>query len=864
MRAKHIWVCLLGLAVAAAMAAAGPQKNAGANASGSSSGGTTAGTSTGAPQGATTGAAAGSTASAPSHGEAARDSNSEAAEESSDEAKLPVRRVVLYKSGVGYFEHLGRVRGDQTVRIDFTSGQLNDVLQSLTILDLNGGRIAGVNYNSEAPLSQRLGTLRLPLEEKTDLAEFYGALRGARLEIRSGTTTITGRLLSMERKTRVSGGTTLEVDLATLVSDTGEVHSVEITPAVSVRLAEHEVNEEVGRYLSLLGSVRQQDLRRMNISTAGSGDRQLYVSYVSEVPIWKTTYRVVLPSKAGEEPLLQGWAIVDNTVGEDWNDVELSLVAGAPQSFIQQLSQPYYARRPVVPLPQSMQLTPQTHESAMMGGAAGLSGLVTDQAGAIVANAQVALVNNATQETQSVRTDGQGRYQFDTVSAGDYNLQVNMPGFSRSVVQGISLRGGHSAGQNVTLSVGSVAQTVTVAANALTVQTSESEVGSTGGGFGAGLGSGAELGKSRALAPGLGGGSGGGVLGGVIGSAQPEAIAEARRLQNAAALGTDLGDLFEYKLKDRVTIRKNESALVPIVQAHVAAEKVSVWNASLGTPRPLRALWLTNSSPLTLDNGSFTVLENETYAGEGLTDAIKPGEKRLLSYAADLGVRVTDKSENDPQRVTHVRIARGLMIQTSEMRQMESYTVRNDDTTARTVVIEHPLRGGWTVSPDTPKPEETTSNTYRFVVHVEPKDTQILEVKEAEPIATQYQLTNLDANQLEFLIRQKSINSEIEAAFRKILEKKDAIVALNEQSEKLDAERTKIFDDQQRLRENLKALKGSAEERALTQRYTQQLADQENRLDALNKESADLQARETQAQAELDKMIEDLTFDTTI
>jgi hypothetical protein len=258
----------------------------------------------------------------------------ESAEQSSG-ARLPVRRVILYKTGVGYFEHLGEVRGNQTVRIDFTSSQLNDVLQSLTVLDLNGGRIAGVNYNSEAPLSQRLGMLRLPLEEKTDLSKFYAALRGARLEVKSGSSLITGRLLSVERKTRVSGGTTLEVDLATLVTDAGEVRSLEITPAVSVRLVERDVTREVSSYLSLLASVRQEDLRRMSIVTAGSGDRQLYVSYVSEVPIWKTTYRIVLPAKEGDEPLLQGWAIVDNTVGEDWNNVELSLVAGAPPAVAQ-------------------------------------------------------------------------------------------------------------------------------------------------------------------------------------------------------------------------------------------------------------------------------------------------------------------------------------------------------------------------------------------------------------------------------------------------------------------------------------------------------------------------------------------------
>src|SRR5438874_5419604 len=122
----------------------------------------------------------------------------------------------------------------------------------------------------------------------------------------------------------------------------------------------------------------------MAISTEGNGERQLMVSYISEVPVWKSTYRIVLPSDAKQKPLLQGWAVIDNTVGEDWNNVELSLVAGAPHSFIQQLSEPYYGRRPVVPLPESVQLSPQTHAATLLGGNGTLTGTVTDASGAIV------------------------------------------------------------------------------------------------------------------------------------------------------------------------------------------------------------------------------------------------------------------------------------------------------------------------------------------------------------------------------------------------------------------------------------------------------------------------------------------------
>ena len=140
-------------------------------------------------------------------------------QEPNDNNKLPVKRVVLYKNGVGYFEHLGQVRDNQDVAIPFTSGQLNDVLKTLTVLDLNGGRIAGVAYGTAAPVDRQLGDLRLPLGEKTTLAEFLGGLRGTRLETRNGTTVITGRLLSVEHKTRVSGGTTLEVDYISLITD---------------------------------------------------------------------------------------------------------------------------------------------------------------------------------------------------------------------------------------------------------------------------------------------------------------------------------------------------------------------------------------------------------------------------------------------------------------------------------------------------------------------------------------------------------------------------------------------------------------------------------------------------------------------
>src|SRR5260370_23466432 len=388
-------------------------------------------------------------------------------------ASLPVRRVVLYKNGVGYFEHLGRVRGKQTGHVDFTSAQLNDVLKSLTALDLSGGRITGVDYNSEAPLARRLSTLRLALGEKPSMADFLAALRGARVEVRGARgPALAGKLLSVERKTRTASNWAVETDEISLITDTGEVRSIDLSPATSVRIAERDLQTEVGKYLSLIASARDQDVRRMTLSTTGTGDRNLYVSYISEVPIWKTTYRIVLPTKAGKKPLLQGWAIVDNTVGEDWNDVELSLVAGAPHSFIQQLSEPFYGRRPVVALPDTVHLPPHTPAPTLFGGNGSLSGVITDQSGAIMPGAIVRLVAQDGLAVAQTTTDSNGQYSFLSQPPGNYRVEVEKPGFRRNVISSLSLTPGVNE-INSQLQLGSTSETVEVTASAAEMNTSQ-------------------------------------------------------------------------------------------------------------------------------------------------------------------------------------------------------------------------------------------------------------------------------------------------------------------------------------------------------------------------------------------------------
>jgi hypothetical protein len=766
-------------------------------------------------------------------------------------ANLPIKRVVLYKNGIGYFEHLGRVRDNQDVTVSFTSGQLNDVLKSLTVLDLNGGRITGVAYGSAAPVERQLGDLRIPTGDKTSLAEFLGALRGARLEVRNGSTVITGRLLSVERKTRISGGTTLEVDYLSLITDSGELHTTEISPAFSVRLLERGLAGKVEHFLDLVSAAREPDVRKMVISTAGSGARDLFVSYISEAPVWKTTYRIVLNSKAGAKPLLQGWAIVDNTVGQDWENVDLSLVAGAPQSFIQNLSQPYYTQRPVIPLPEAMSTAPQTYESTLIPGGARLTGTVTDASGAAIVGASVKAFGNNSALIGETSTNAAGTYELQSLPEGAIRLEVASQGFRRATVHGVVASAARSVRQDVRLEVGGVTQAVEVSAAAQTANTAMSSVAG-----GRSLGSGAALGGRRGAGAGggVGAGSGGGFGGGVY---------RVGANQEAAARGQELGDLFEYKLKEPISIQKNRSALVPVVQSEIGAEKVSVWNEQAGLRRPQRALWITNSSGLTLDGGSFSVLEEETFAGEGIFDPIRPDEKRLVSYATDLALNVSSTEGSEQERVTRVRVHRGVMTQESEVREKKTYTFRNEDSSPRTVVVEHPVRSGYELR-SAARPVETTAAWMRFRLEAGAKQTAALVVEEARPVVATYTISNIDSKLIGTFVQQRSIDKGVEEALRKVVAQKDAIANLEEQKNARDEENQKIYDDQQRLRENMKSLKGSAEEKALVQRYVQQLNTQETRLETLRQEIAQVEAKIDSAQADLDRMIEDLSFDVRL
>ena len=678
---------------------------------------------------------------------------------------LPVRKVVLYKNGVGYFEHAGSVSGNQRVTIDFTSPQLNDVLQSLTVLDEGGGRIAGVNYNSTTPLTEQLKTLSLGMSDDPNSTELFQALRGQRVEVTGGPGgTITGRLMAIEARAEKAGtgdgssNDTVEKDYLTLVAGSGGVRVIELTPALSVRPLDANLQGQLDRYLELLSTTHSTGLRHLTLDALGQGQRELRVSYISEVPVWKSTYRIVFPREANGKATMQGWAVVDNTVGADWDNVQLSLVAGAPQSFIQPLSQPLYTRRPEIPIATEEQTTPQTHEAA---------------------ESQEQL-----QAQQSV-----------TVNAQQIAPAPSIPR-SKMVMRGMGT--------------------------------------GSGGGMGSGEGRG------------YGAGSGGNIGGPLY--RVTDAIQEGDVSTNA------FDDFFEYALTAPVTIHKNESAMVPILQQELPAEHVTLWSQKESTP--LRAVWLENTSKLTLDSGSFSIFESGEFAGEGLLDPIHPGEKRLLSYATDQAVRVKVTDRDGKRTLHHVQISKGVIVETHMDVASVTYSATNSADVDRVVLLEHPRQtNGWSLD-DGLKADETAPDLYRFKVPVAAHSTAKLEVREHGP---EHQRVDLNAtqNQTTYLLDLVKRVPDALDKLKPVIDAQTALAALDERiAESKKTEETAAADEA-RDRENLTALKGND----AAKRFVDELNHAEDQLQAARKQTADLEQQKEAAESKLNGLIAGLSFD---
>jgi hypothetical protein len=272
--------------------------------------------------------------------------------------QLPLSKVVLFTSGVGYFQREGTVSGNTDLNLYFKTRDINDLLKSLVVQDLDDGQVTEVTYSSRDPLTRTLQSFAIDLTGNPGLAQILAQVRGEKVALLTSQR-ITGTIVGVDVKPTSEHTTATYLNLLTNEG----IRSIDLAEVRSFSILNPQLQGELMQALSLLAENRSTEKKRVTVGFTGKGRRRVRVGYLLETPLWKTSYRLVL--NEGQEHFLQGWAIVENTTDEDWRDISLSLVSGRPISFIMDLYRPLYVPRPTVEPELYSSIMPQRYEAEL-------------------------------------------------------------------------------------------------------------------------------------------------------------------------------------------------------------------------------------------------------------------------------------------------------------------------------------------------------------------------------------------------------------------------------------------------------------------------------------------------------------------
>ncbi|MBA2666178.1 MAG: hypothetical protein H0U69_03975 [Trueperaceae bacterium] len=256
-------------------------------------------------------------------------------------ADLPVTRVVLFTTGVGYFEHAGSVTGDAEIELRVAHEHMDDLLGSLVLEDFDGGRVQAVRYDARDPLERVLASYAIDLSHDPTLAQLLAQARGEAVRLQASER-IEGVLVNVEQVHTAEGGTSTLLTLAT----EGGLRRVPLDEVRDVWFERAELRAELDAALAAIARSRDGDANVVRLRFEGDGERRVRIGYLREMPVWKPSYRIVLGDDGRAD--LQGWAILDNPTNLDLIDVQVAFVAGLPISIVSELFAPVYVDRPRV------------------------------------------------------------------------------------------------------------------------------------------------------------------------------------------------------------------------------------------------------------------------------------------------------------------------------------------------------------------------------------------------------------------------------------------------------------------------------------------------------------------------------------
>jgi hypothetical protein len=658
---------------------------------------------------------------------------------------LKINKVVLYKTGLGYFVRKGQIdmAKESKLQLSFKTNVMNDILKTLSIICSNGV-VTGVSYEAaDVDTERALEDALIRVPEQDTFLELLKQLIGTQAIVSIGSHSLNGKILGVQEIEEGGKETSHKETYLVLFTDDAKVKNLHIKEISGLEIDDPKMSKELNFFLETIYLGKKKDTKVLTIFFEGNENADLFITYLQEMPSWKTSYRLIGTADNNNDFFLQGWALIDNILDEDWEDIDLILISGLPISFIYDLYTPNWITRPTIERADSFDITPPTFEEKFL--------------------------------EEEEEADG---IEMDALMGRADKRRGIMP-------------------------------------------------------------------KSAAKAP--------------LPPAAPRrsmvALADAKQSTKVSTKGEAGGAGFEYRITVPVTVKRNQSSLVPILQSKITTKKLSVFNEKNHPTNPMMCLELLNDTDLTLEKGPISIYEQDSFSGEAMLPHMQPKEKRLIAYGVELGVSVSIDSSYKTQNIHEIQIEKYAQTFQFSIHQTK-YTIKNKTDEEKTLVIEHPKEYQYDLY-ETRKPEDETDSYYRYELKpIGPMKTIQFEVKLRRIERQSLYLNQLAKKDIETWFKLKLI-TEVEKNFLlEIYELELQNRDIDTQINKITNEISNINTDQGRLRENLKSLGTSQSEARLKEKYVNKLELQETTLENYRKQIEDLRGKKKEVEEKIqDKMV---------
>jgi hypothetical protein len=745
---------------------------------------------------------------------------------------LALSRVVLYRNGVGYFERVGRVEGDM-LTIKVRKDAVNDLLKSLTVVERAGGRAVSVSMPLD-PQSWANAALATLAPGRGSLAEVLDAMRGTKVTLTTSSGSASGRVVMVEpiemaepaaqrvAQMPTSPPAPQERDYKVTLLDGSTLRVVRLSEVESLTLEDGSLAMQLQRRLDATlgeGMFQQVDV---GIRLSKPDSQELQVSYVVSAPMWKPTYRIVLPASGKGKALLQGWAVVDNVSGEDWKNVALSLTSGAPIAFRYDLHTPREVDRA------DLTETGVRRQARAAVGEATFADEPAPPPPAVQAAPMAEPMEAAAKdEAESDRDDiagGDGR-----AADGKKKADKNAPRRQLTAAQS-GTRGGAGSG----------------AAKATAPAAAPAPSAAAPGGFAAGLREEAQ--KER--------------------PAQGVDLESLQRSMQANTRASQASGLIRFDLQERVTVPEGTSTMVAILNETVDGEETFLYRPGGGGPgyeaNPYRVVRFKNMTPYVLEPGPISIYAGGSFVGEGLSEAVGTKTSATIPFAVEPGILVSSTVKSDGESMRLLRIVRGVLEVESFARRTTVWTAKMQKLAdaATQVLIRH-SKAGWNYQLE-PRPTgtEDLAEAYLVPLAIAPRTQEgTVTVVEQTPSRTSISIWDTRALPLlEALVVSVDLTPEARKKLEPIVQRRQAIGRIDTQVDGLKRQQVELDQRANETRQNLEALKrdNAPAAAALRKRLGERLEQFTKDGDRIGREVVELQTKRLELKVELDDMLQNL------